>query len=106
MLQEDSRRFAVVPVAVDQRKAGCGLQAVDGHLHGLNAGAEDIGGVNLLGLYPGHRPGHRHGSNRVVQGIPPLGRHLLGVVESLNGALGGQNDRPGVDRDADGLPVG
>ena len=37
VLQEDSRRFAVVPVAVDQRKAGCGLQAVDGHLHGLNA---------------------------------------------------------------------
>ena len=35
---------------------------------------------------------------RQVQGIPPLGRHLLGVVESLNGALGGQNDRPGVDR--------
>ena len=77
----------MIPVAVDEGIVRRDRQSVDGQLHGLHPGAEDVRCVDLLCTDGGHRPRRRLLADDVEQSLPLLLRQLLAVVKAGDTAV-------------------
>ena len=83
---------AMVPVAVDEAQFRFDGKPIDGPLHRQHPGIEDVQLVDLLRRDSGHAAGDGGLGDGAEQGIPPLRRQLLGVVEAGEVDLPGQYD--------------
>ena len=94
----DGSELTVVTVAVDEGEVRPWCQTIDGQLHGLHAGGEDIRLVDLPSGDGGHGPGQGLLLYPQEKGLPLLFRQLFGVIQAGKLELLRENNGGGVNR--------